>query len=358
MAPRPLPRTLTDLLKQPGHSPSEHADGLMVGMQVPLGEGPARGPPRNGTGKVPAWGGKTSSPGGILAAGRRWLWLSPRPPASAPTDKPPLNNAVAVASSLGRPRGHGKHLPLASGLGLPAPAYAAYAALQAGGECRRRGAGRAAGGKQRGVGRMSALVPWSSAPPPLPSQSVPGVLHGSAARPSQSELRVPHSGPTALPTQSELRVVPPRPTALPTQSASKIPQTLAAPPPSESPGSPTEPRHSLPNQYLRSHTDLQHSPANQSSGIPPGHAALPSQSVLSISQNPTAPPSQSVAKIPPLPSQSELRNPPWPHCTAQPISAQHLPKPHSAPQPIRGRGPPAPRPISTRGASRSPRPAG
>ncbi|NXP46003.1 SHSA8 protein, partial [Heliornis fulica] len=60
-------RTLTDLLKQPGHSPSEHADGLMVGVQVPLGEGLTRGPPRNST------------------------------------DKPPLNNAVAIAPSLGRP---------------------------------------------------------------------------------------------------------------------------------------------------------------------------------------------------------------------------------------------------------------
>ncbi|XP_009893576.1 PREDICTED: putative protein shisa-8, partial [Charadrius vociferus] len=42
-------RTLTDLLKQPGHGPSEHVDGLMGGVQVPLGEGLARGPPRNGT---------------------------------------------------------------------------------------------------------------------------------------------------------------------------------------------------------------------------------------------------------------------------------------------------------------------
>ncbi|NXI92332.1 SHSA8 protein, partial [Psophia crepitans] len=86
-------RTLTDLLKQPGHGPSEHADGLMVGVQVPLGEGLARGPPRNGT------------------------------------DKPPLNNAVAIAPPLGRPHGHGKRLPLATSL---APAYAAYPTLKAG----------------------------------------------------------------------------------------------------------------------------------------------------------------------------------------------------------------------------------
>ncbi|NWS76221.1 SHSA9 protein, partial [Crotophaga sulcirostris] len=91
-------RTLTDLLKQPGHSPSEHTDGLMGGVQVPLGEGLTRGPPRNGT------------------------------------DKPPLNNAVAVAPSLGRPHSHGKRLPLASGLDLPAPAYSTYATLKAGGE--------------------------------------------------------------------------------------------------------------------------------------------------------------------------------------------------------------------------------
>ncbi|NWZ57670.1 SHSA9 protein, partial [Haliaeetus albicilla] len=93
-------RTLTDLLKQPGHGPSEHMDGLMGGVQVPLGEGLARGPPRNGT------------------------------------DKPPLNNAVAIAPPLGRPHSHSKRLPLASSLALPAPAYAAYAALKAGGECR------------------------------------------------------------------------------------------------------------------------------------------------------------------------------------------------------------------------------
>ncbi|NWU48229.1 SHSA9 protein, partial [Dromas ardeola] len=91
-------RTLTDLLKQPGHGPSEHVDGLMGGVQVPLGEGLARPPPRNGT------------------------------------DKPPLNNAVAITPSLGRPHSHGKRLPLASGLALPAPAYTTYATLKAGGE--------------------------------------------------------------------------------------------------------------------------------------------------------------------------------------------------------------------------------
>ncbi|KAK0687036.1 SHSA9 protein, partial [Pygoscelis papua] len=95
-------RTLTDLLKQPGHGPSEHMDGLMGGVQVPLGEGPARGPPRNGT------------------------------------DKPPLNNTVAIAPQLGRPHRHGKRLPLASSLALPVPTYAAYATLKAGGECRCR----------------------------------------------------------------------------------------------------------------------------------------------------------------------------------------------------------------------------
>lgn len=63
MALRPLPRTLTDLLKQPSHGPSEHMDGLMGGVQVPLGEGLARGPPRNGTGKAPARWGRISSLG-------------------------------------------------------------------------------------------------------------------------------------------------------------------------------------------------------------------------------------------------------------------------------------------------------
>ncbi|NXM62372.1 SHSA8 protein, partial [Illadopsis cleaveri] len=89
-------RTLTDLLKQPGHSPSENMDNLMEGVQVPLGEGLARGPPRNST------------------------------------DKPPLNNTVGTAPSLGRPHSHGKHLPLASSLGLSAPDYTSYTSLKVG----------------------------------------------------------------------------------------------------------------------------------------------------------------------------------------------------------------------------------
>ncbi|NXI44010.1 SHSA8 protein, partial [Galbula dea] len=92
-------RTLTDLLKQPGQGPSEHMDGLMGRVQVPLDEGLPRAAPRNGT------------------------------------DKPPLNNAVAIASSLGRPHSHSKRLPLGSSLALTAPTYAAYATLKAGGEC-------------------------------------------------------------------------------------------------------------------------------------------------------------------------------------------------------------------------------
>lgn len=53
----PSARTLTDLLKEPGHGPSEHMDGLVGGVQVPLGEGLARGPPRNSTGKMSVqWG--------------------------------------------------------------------------------------------------------------------------------------------------------------------------------------------------------------------------------------------------------------------------------------------------------------
>ncbi|NXC43033.1 SHSA8 protein, partial [Penelope pileata] len=91
-------RTLTDLLKQPGHGPSEHIDGLMGSVQVQLGEGLARGPPRNST------------------------------------DKLPLNNAVASTAvpSLGRPHSHSKHPPLAGSLGPTAPSYAAYTALTAG----------------------------------------------------------------------------------------------------------------------------------------------------------------------------------------------------------------------------------
>ncbi|NXR81117.1 SHSA8 protein, partial [Pycnonotus jocosus] len=89
-------RTLTDLLKQPGHSPSENMDSLMAGLQVPLGEGLARGPPRNST------------------------------------DKPPLNNAVAIAPSLGWSHSHGKRLPLASSLALSAQDYTSYTSFKAG----------------------------------------------------------------------------------------------------------------------------------------------------------------------------------------------------------------------------------
>uniref|UniRef100_A0A672TTA1 Shisa N-terminal domain-containing protein n=1 Tax=Strigops habroptila TaxID=2489341 RepID=A0A672TTA1_STRHB len=78
-------RTLTDLLKQPGHGPSEHVDGLMGGVQVPLGEGLACGSPRNGTGKVLArWGNKLPMVNKGRSVYSPSLQLSPRPPASAP----------------------------------------------------------------------------------------------------------------------------------------------------------------------------------------------------------------------------------------------------------------------------------
>ncbi|NXU96089.1 SHSA8 protein, partial [Cettia cetti] len=93
-----ISRTLTDLLKQPGHSPSENMDNFIRGAQVPLGEGLAQGPPRN------------------------------------ITDKQPLNNAVAIAPSLGRPHSHSKRLPLASSLALSAPDYTSYTSLKVGGE--------------------------------------------------------------------------------------------------------------------------------------------------------------------------------------------------------------------------------
>lgn len=60
------------------------------------------------------------------------------PPISVPPDKPPLNNTVAIVPSLGRPHSHGKHLPLASSLGLSAPDYTSYTSLKVGGECRCR----------------------------------------------------------------------------------------------------------------------------------------------------------------------------------------------------------------------------
>ncbi|NXG79205.1 SHSA8 protein, partial [Baryphthengus martii] len=132
-------RTLTDLLKQPGHGLSEHVDGLMGDVQVPLGEGLARGPHRNGTGKAP----------------------------------PPLNNAVAIASSLGRPHSHSKRPPLGSSLALSAPAYSAYATLKAGGECRLRG-----------------MSPWGLHCTPVSTESAPEDFYrrfgGSEASPAST----------------------------------------------------------------------------------------------------------------------------------------------------------------------------
>lgn len=106
----------------------------MAGVQVPLGEGLPPGPPRSSTGKASACWGKISSFGRVKAA--RGHCPQPGPlSASAPLDKAPLNNAVAIAPSLGRSHNHNKRLPLSSSLALPAPTYTAYATLKAGGEC-------------------------------------------------------------------------------------------------------------------------------------------------------------------------------------------------------------------------------
>lgn len=166
---------------------------------------------------------------------------------------------MAIAPPLGRPHSHGKRLPLGSSLGLPAPAYAAYATLKAGGECHGHGGWDGSqgdepdgpcrqvesdGGLQRGVGRMNYLVPqcargccsWqrlcSSCHTALPSQSEPRIPRGSTVLHSQSPGS--HIGPTALLSQS-------------------------------APRSDMGLLHSA-NQHSGCHTDLQHCPPNHSLG--------------------------------------------------------------------------------------------
>ncbi|NWX91560.1 SHSA8 protein, partial [Nothoprocta pentlandii] len=92
-------RTLTDLLKQPGLGPSEQLDGHVGSLQVQVGEGLGRPPPRNGT------------------------------------DKLHLNNAMVTnpigGPPLALPLAHGSRLPLVSSGPLQAPDYAKYATLKA-----------------------------------------------------------------------------------------------------------------------------------------------------------------------------------------------------------------------------------
>ncbi|XP_062441308.1 protein shisa-8 [Rhea pennata] len=94
-----MSRTLTDLLKQPGLGPSEQLDGHVGSLQVQVGEGLGRLPPRNGT------------------------------------DKLHLNNAMVNnpigGPAMGLPLTHSSRLPLVSGVPLQAPDYAKYATLKA-----------------------------------------------------------------------------------------------------------------------------------------------------------------------------------------------------------------------------------
>uniref|UniRef100_A0A7M4G3N6 Shisa family member 8 n=1 Tax=Crocodylus porosus TaxID=8502 RepID=A0A7M4G3N6_CROPO len=94
-----MSRTLTDLLKQPGHNPSDHmADGHIGSVQLQLGEGLTRGSPRNGT------------------------------------DKMHLNNAVVstpIIPQIGLPHSHSNRLPMTSTMPLQAPDYTKYATLKA-----------------------------------------------------------------------------------------------------------------------------------------------------------------------------------------------------------------------------------
>ncbi|XP_053107241.1 protein shisa-8 [Hemicordylus capensis] len=94
-----MSRTLTDLLKQPGHGPSELLpDGHIGSVQVQIGDGLSWGSPRNST------------------------------------DKNHLNNAVVnppTASQIGLPHSHNNRLQMASTLPHQAPDYAKYATLKA-----------------------------------------------------------------------------------------------------------------------------------------------------------------------------------------------------------------------------------
>ncbi|XP_054845210.1 protein shisa-8 [Eublepharis macularius] len=94
-----ISRTLTDLLKQPGHGTSDLLpDGHVGSVQVQISDGLSRGSPRNSK------------------------------------DKNHLNNAVvnpATAPQLGLPHSHNNWLQMASTMPHKAPDYAKYATLKA-----------------------------------------------------------------------------------------------------------------------------------------------------------------------------------------------------------------------------------
>ncbi|KAH0616838.1 hypothetical protein JD844_028262, partial [Phrynosoma platyrhinos] len=94
-----FPRTLTDLLKQPGHVPSDLLpDGHIGSVQVQIGDSLSRGSPRNGT------------------------------------DKNHLNNAIINPSTIpqiGLPHSHNNRLQMATTIPHQAPDYTKYATLKA-----------------------------------------------------------------------------------------------------------------------------------------------------------------------------------------------------------------------------------
>ncbi|XP_008108964.1 protein shisa-8 [Anolis carolinensis] len=94
-----MSRTLTDLLKQPGHGPSDLLpDGHIGSVQVQITDGLSRGSPRNGT------------------------------------DKNNLNNAIINPSTIpqiGRPHSHNNRLQMATTIPHQAPDYTKYATLKA-----------------------------------------------------------------------------------------------------------------------------------------------------------------------------------------------------------------------------------
>ncbi|XP_032643017.1 protein shisa-8 isoform X1 [Chelonoidis abingdonii] len=101
-----MSRTLTDLLKQPGHSPLDHMTDDHVGsIEVQMGDGLARSSPRNGTESFFAF-----------------------------PDNMHLNNAVVstpLAPQMGLPHAHSNWLQMTSTMPHQAPDYTKYATLKA-----------------------------------------------------------------------------------------------------------------------------------------------------------------------------------------------------------------------------------
>ncbi|XP_068796935.1 protein shisa-8 isoform X1 [Struthio camelus] len=251
-----MSRTLTDLLKQPGLGPSEQLDGHVGGLQVQVGEGLGRPPPRNGT------------------------------------DKLHLNNAMVnnpLGPAMGLPLAHGRGLPLASGAPLQAPDYAKYATLKTVGKCR---AGAGAGGSP-----AAPLMRWAAdgdGAPPGRRRGGDGERGSRAgAKELRSRLRAPDMGPAEPP-------LPQDPCAHHPPLASQepgSPRTHHPPLANQEPGSPKTHHPPLASREPGSPRTHCAPLANQGPGFPKTHRTpLANQMLGSL---PLHSPSQSGVRIPP-----------------------------------------------------------